>query len=346
MASMKQIAELANVSVTTASIVLNGKGEQQRISAETQRRVMEAARALDYRPNISAKRLRSGGETVAPVIALFWTLDTRSSLLGPFLKGVQDAMQTLEVEHELLIQPFVGSRIQDVKSLMTGTRFNGAIITNATEEDENYLNEAELNIPIVLYQRSSDKHSFVTVDNYGTGQRIARLLASRGHTRVGLILPQVSSSAIRLRKEGFLQEAASLGMAVSENHIAYGEFSESGGYKAALQIIISEERPTALFISSDQMAVGALLALREQGVQVPADMEIVGHDDYDNARYSVPPLTTVHLPIQEMAAACVHMLVDLLGHKIAPPVSRMFETQIIVRETCGGFPEKNGEEES
>lgn len=335
MASIKQIAKLANVSVSTASIVLNGKGDQSRISVETQQRILQIARELDYRPNISAKRLRSLGETVAPIIALFWTQDTRSSLIGPFLNGVQSAMQNLDVEHELMIQPF--TRIDSVKSLLTGTRFNGAIITNASEEDEAYLNQTDFKVPIVLYQRSSDKHSFVNVDNFGTGVTIARLFQSRGHTRVGLMVPGISSSAIRLRKEGFLTEAERLGMTVSEEHIVHDEFSEKGGYHAAQRLLAAPEKPTAVFISSDQMAIGALMALREHGIDVPRDMEIVGHDDYDAARFSYPPLTTVHLPVEEMAAACVNMLTDIMRHKITPPVSQYMETRLVVRGTCGGF---------
>lgn len=335
MASIKEIAKLAQVSQGTASIVLNGKGDQFRISSATQQKIFEAAKQLDYRPNISARRLRSGGETVSPVIALFWTLDTRTPLIGRFLKGVQDSISTFEEEYDLLIQPYVGSRINEVRSLLTGTRFNGAIIANPTEEDERYLEQVDPNVPIVLYQRSSDKYSYVNVDNDRTGREVARLFYQRGHRRLGIVIPDASSAAIRLRKEGFLDAAREVGAPVAPEHIVYSDFSETGGYEAIQRLFQSGGMPTALFVLSDQMSVGALMALNERGIRVPQEMELVSHDDYEVARYTIPPLTTMHLPVEEMANACVQILIDLMYHKAPAPIQRHFETHLVVRKSCG-----------
>ncbi|MBP1995628.1 LacI family DNA-binding transcriptional regulator [Paenibacillus eucommiae] len=337
MSSIKEIAKLAEVSQGTASIVLNGKGDQQRISQATQQRIYDAARKLDYRPNISARRLRSGGETVAPIIALFWTLDTRASLIGRFLKGVHDELKLSEEEHELLIQPYVSTRLCDVKSLITGTRFNAAIIANATEEDEKFLNEANINVPIVLHLRSSDKYSSVSVDNYQTGQEVARLFASRGHKRAGLIVPELSSRAIRNRMEGFLDGAKAYGLEISAEHITGGDFTEEGGYNAADQLLLAEERPSSLFVLSDQMAIGVLAKLHERNIRVPEEIEIVGHDDSESSRFAYPSLTTVHLPVEEMAATCVQLSIDLMNHQIVPPVAKIFTPHIVVRNSCGDF---------
>lgn len=337
MSSIKEIAKLAQVSQGTASLVLNGKGDQLRISQATQQRILDAARALDYRPNISARRLRSGGETVAPIIALFWTLDSRTFLIGRFLKGVHDALKQSDEEIELLIQPYVSTRLKDVKSLVTGTRFNGAIIANATEEDERFLNETSLNVPVVLHLRDSNKHSSISVDNYHTGTEVARLFASRGHSRSGIIVPELSSRALRKRKEGFLAAAQSLGLEVAPEHITGGDYTEEGGYQAADKLLMASERPTSLFVLSDQMAVGALARLQEAGIHVPEHMEVVGHDDSEISRFSSPPLTTIHLPIEEMAAASAQLLIDLMYHKVTPPIAKMFTPHFVFRRSCGEF---------
>jgi len=339
-ASIKEIAKLANVSQGTASIVLNGKGDQLRISQATQERILEAARKLDYRPNISARRLRSGGETVAPIIALFWTLDTRAQLIGRFLKGIDIALKSLEGEYELMIQPYVSSRLKDVKSLVTGTRFNAAIIANATEEDEAFLNEANLNVPVVLHLRNSEKHSSVSADNFWVGKEVARLFAARGHKRVGLFVPALSSRAIRTRKEGFMDGAREYALEVLPEHVIGGEFTEEGGYLAAEQLLRTDSLPTALFAVSDQMAIGALAKLHEAGIAVPEQMEIVGHDDSESSRYTLPPLTTVHLPVEEMAKDCIHMVVDLMNHKAVAPIAKTYDLNLVIRGTCGGFPEE------
>jgi DNA-binding LacI/PurR family transcriptional regulator len=337
LSSIKDIAKLAQVSQGTASLVLNGKGNALRISSATQQRIMEAARTLDYSPNISARRLRSGGETVAPIIALFWTIDTRASLIGRYLKGVQDILYAQETEYELLIQPYVGGRINDVKSLVTGTRFNGAVIANATDEDEAYLQEADIKVPVVLYQRYSEKFCSINVDNYNTGREVARLFASRGHTAVGVIIPKVSSRAIQYRKDGFLEQAKASGLSVEAMHIAEGEFSEEGGYQAARALLQADIKPSALFVLSDQMAVGALAALREVGMRVPEDIELVGHDDNEMARFTAPPLTTIHFPVEEMAKSCIQLLIDVMHHQVSPPSSIMFEPHFVIRQSCGDF---------
>ncbi|MCR8629658.1 LacI family DNA-binding transcriptional regulator [Paenibacillus radicis (ex Xue et al. 2023)] len=338
MASVKEIAQLANVSQGTASMVLNGKGDQYRISAATQQKIIEVARQVNYQPNISARRLRSGGETVLPIIALFWALDTRTALISRVLKGIQDSFTCLEEEYELMIQPYVGTRLCEVRSLLTGTRFNGAIIANPTEQDEEFLDQANLLVPIVLYQRSSTKYSYVNVDSFKSGENVAMLFASRGHSRVGVIVPNVSSKAIRLRKEGFMAKAGELALAIAEQHLVYSDFSEEGGYEA-IRILMEQEGelPSAIFVISDQMSVGALMALNEVGIRVPKDIEIVGHDDDEVTRFTIPPLTTVHLPVEKMASECVKQLTNLMQHKSNSTVSHLFETHLEIRQSCGGY---------
>ncbi|WP_201318860.1 LacI family DNA-binding transcriptional regulator [Paenibacillus sp. EPM92] len=340
MASIKEIAQLANVSQGTASMVLNGKGDHYRISAATQEKIMEAARRLNYQPNISARRLRSGGETVLPIIALFWSIDTRAALINRFLKGLQQSINAIadEQEYEILIQPYVGTKLNEVHSLLTGTRFNGAIIANPTEQDEAYLEEVTPMVPIVLYQRSSNKYSYVNVDSYLTGEKVAELFASRGHRQVGVIVPDVSSSAIRLRMEGFLNKGRELGMEIQEQHLVFEDFSERGGYQAVQRLLDhGSALPTALFSASDQMAVGALMALNEAGKAVPQDVEIVGHDDDEITQYTVPTLTTVHLPVEQMADACFHLLAGMMQHRYQQSVSKVFETHLVIRRSCGDF---------
>lgn len=335
MASIKEIAKLASVSQGTASIVLNGKGKQYRISDSTQQKVYEAARELNYQPNISARRLRSGGETVLPIIALFWALDTRTMLISRFLKGMQETLRSVEGDYELLIQPYVGTKLNEVRSLVTGTRFNGAIIANATEEDEAFLDEAQLNVPIVLYQRSSEKYCSVNVDGFRSGEKVAEIFAKHGHRTVGVIVPNVSSKAIRIRKEGYLSKVAELGLTVRPEHMLFASFSEQGGYEAIRELLqTGGELPSALFIISDQMAVGALAALNERGKNVPGDIEIVGHDDDEVTQFTIPSLSTVHLPVEAMAEECVKLLMDLMHHKQIEPSSRMLETHIVIRDSC------------
>ena len=333
--SITEIAKRAGVSQSTASIVLNGKGNQYRISAATQQRILEVAKELGYQPNISARRLRSGGEIVLPIIALMWTQGTRARLIGRFLDGIQQGLQELGEEYELLIVPFKENELHQVRSLLTGTRYNGAIIANTTEDDDAFLEKSELNVPIVLYQRQSKKYATVRVDSFKSGQMVADRFAERGHKKLGLVMPALSSQAVRLRMEGFLSRAAELGLEIGERHIVYEDYSEKGGYNAAKALFADKDAPTAIFATSDQMAVGILHALHELGVDVPGRVELIGHDNETVTRFTTPRLSTVHLPVEEMGRECVKLLTDMMKHKTEQKIDKLFDTYIVTRDTCG-----------
>ncbi|MDM5336406.1 LacI family DNA-binding transcriptional regulator [Fictibacillus enclensis] len=337
MASIKEIAKLAAVSAGTASFVLNGKGDQMRISKSTQERVLAAAKELGYLPNISAKRLRSKGDKVIPVIAILWTIDTRTALISRFLQGVHERFRNSEQEFEVLIEPYESSKLHQLQSLITGTRFNGAIIANASDEDLAYLENHKISVPVVLYQRKSKTYSTVSVDSYEAGSKVADLFQSRGHKRVGMIVPQISSQAVQLRQEGFVHTCASLGLELLQQCKVTGSFSEEGGYESAKQLLGRKELPSAIFVLSDQMATGALTALHEAGVRVPEDIEIVGHDNNENTKFTIPSLTTVHLPVEEMADACISTIIELIEDQQKSPIATSFKTNFVFRKSCGSF---------
>lgn len=333
MGGIREIAQMAKVSNGTVSAVLNGKGDDLRISPSTQERVWEAARALNYRPNISARRLRRTDDLSAPVIALFWTWDTRTSLMGRFLKGIQSVASSRSGEIELLIQPYTSSSLEEQGSLLRGTRFNGAIIANASEEDLAYLSRVQPSVPVVLYQRTLIGYSSVLVDHYHSGCEVATLFHAKGFKHAGMITPDVSSQAISQRQAGFLQTAAQLGLIVSANHIVTGSFSERGGYEAASRICANPMHPEGVFVLSDQMAMGALAAFQALHIKIPEQIQVVGYDDCESAAFTMPSLTTVHLPVEHMAAASIELLSRLIHHRSEALMTETFQTHIVYRNS-------------
>lgn len=332
MATIREIAEKAGVSVGTVSFILNGKAEKMRISAATQKRVLEVAKNLGYLPSISARRLRNSEEKQTPIITILWTIDARASLMSRFLQGIQKKSSFKDGMFELLIQPYENGKLNEVESLQTGTRFNGAIIANASEEDLKYLEKTNLKVPIVLYQRYSRRYSTVNVDSKLTGREVAEHLFEKGHKKVGIVVPTISSQAVDYRLEGFLSAVKDLGM---ENlYILRDNFTEEGGYSVVKSLVKeAKELPTALFFLSDPMAVGAILACHELGVRIPEELEIIGHDNDDQTAYTFPPLTTVHLPVEEMAVASVNQLLDIINHRLTTPVSLQFRSELVIRKT-------------
>ncbi|WP_223066154.1 LacI family DNA-binding transcriptional regulator [Paenibacillus caui] len=334
MATIKEIASKAGVSPGTASFVLSGKGDLMRISKSTQNKILEIAHSVGYSPNLSARRLRSKGELL-PVIAILWTLDSRASLISPFLQGIQSQLSGDLERFELLIQPYENSRLDKVDSLLTGMRYNGAIIANASDEDLDFLDNSEVKVPLVIYQRKSEKYSCVYVDSYGVGKQVAELFADKGHSHVGMIVPDSPSQAIYLRFNGFKDAAWERGLYLPDRSIVYGCFSEEGGYKAVKEMALTGRLPAAMFFLSETMAIGGLAALHELGVRIPQDIEIVGHDNHDQTRFTIPSLTTVNLPVAAMANSCVDIVMDMIEHKVKEPVAIVHETSLVYRDSCG-----------
>lgn len=336
MATIREIAELANVSIGTVSFVLNGKGTEMRISETTQLRVLEAAKELGYQPSLSARRLQSN-EKAIPVIAILWTLDTRTSLISRFLQGIQKKSLYNDGTFELVIQPYENDKLDEVGSLMSGMHFNGAIVANASKKDLQYLEGAELKVPIVLYQRMSEKYSAVFVDSKKTGGDVAEAFIAGGHRNIGLVIPQISSQAVELRELGFKEKIEAHNLQLKNENIRYGEFSEEGGYNVTKKLIEENEiLPTAIFYLSDHMALGALTAFYEAGIKVPEELEIIGHDNEEFTRFTMPPLSTIHLPVEEMAEACVRQLLGIIKHEVNASDSILFESNLIERKSMKG----------
>ena len=157
---IKEIAERLGVSPGTVSIVLNGRGDAMRISKATQQRVRDAAKEMNYQPNIYARRLRSSGsEETCKVIAVFWNTDFTDDSMGRFFKGLYQTVKEKGYRVEFFIQLFEFDHICDCREIMTASRFSGIIISGASDADTEYLNTIKFDLPIVLMNRNEQRLS-------------------------------------------------------------------------------------------------------------------------------------------------------------------------------------------
>jgi len=146
LSTMKRIAEETNLSIGTVSLVLNGRGDELRISKKTQQLVLETARRLGYLPNVSARRLRQASGAAIPVIAAFWPTDLSPEIIGRFFAGAHRSMLQQENEFEMMIQPYRRSQIHKLRSVCDLGIYNGIIITGLSEADQRYLEEHPLGV--------------------------------------------------------------------------------------------------------------------------------------------------------------------------------------------------------
>jgi LacI family transcriptional regulator len=338
---IKQIAEKLGVSPGTVSIVLNGRGDEMRISKSTQERVLEAAKNMDYRPNIYARRLRqAGNEVQAPVVAIFWTTDFLSSPLGRFFTGIQRGLLDDRHEAEVILQPYERGALREKERIIDRQRYSGAIMAGISESDEAFLLERKFNIPIIMFNRTIERYGTVYVDDYEAGKKTAGLFSRRGHERACLIHPIGSSKAATLRKAGFIDGCSQYGVALPEENIrAAGPTYEEA--EEAVRIAVDRKpSPTAIFLSIDNLAPGAYSALRSLGVRIPRDMEILAYGDNELAKHMTPSLTSIHVPIEEMGRDCLRLLMRMLESKDFTPNSLLHPLDFVFRESCGNFGDR------
>jgi LacI family transcriptional regulator len=217
-------------------------------------------------------------------------------------------------------------------------RVDGVVVMSPDLDSDSLLNLPST-IPVVLLcsvSRGNEIDS-LTIQNCRGAREMVTHLVSLGHRRIAILKgsPRNYDAAERLR--GYRMALREGGITPDVGLEREGDFTEAGGYNATLALLAMSPRPTAIFAANDSMAIGALSALRESGVQVPDEMAVAGFDDIPLARYMDPPLSSVHVPICELGARAVGLLLHGVTHKNDHPRRReRVSTKLVIRKSTGG----------
>ncbi len=338
--SIKSIAQALGLSAGTVSIVLNGRGDKMRISQATQKKVMDYAQGINYQPNIYARRLRKVNKNRnLPMIAVFWPVNFNSTLTGRFFNGVQEFQLTDRREAEIVLQPYKYNELEKSAEYLSSEYYSGIILMGLSETDVSFVLANTFDIPIVLLNRPSDQYSSACVDDFESGAKVAELFFKRGHKDVALISYGASSRSTVLKRSGFLSTCFEHGIHVDFNRVVDGEGSYRGGAMAAEELIqrCGSNLPTAVFVLESCMAIGALPVFKKHGIEIPRDMEIVSYGDNPQDEFSIPSLTSIHMPLEEMSKDCMKIIFDILNGDVKQHVTLMQSISIVFRESCGDF---------
>ncbi|HQN43006.1 MAG TPA: LacI family DNA-binding transcriptional regulator [Anaerolineaceae bacterium] len=331
----QDVADLAGVSRTTVSFVLNNV-QRFNISTETRKKVLEAAEVLGYVPLASAQALASN---TARAIGLVMTRSPQYISSDAFMPQIIAGMLDIVKEQKLgllieLVEP--GEQRQTYLKLIRAKHIDGMILLTPRNDDEGLVELQELNIPAVVMGRliSATGLSSVDIDNRAAARTAVEHLIGLGHRQIGCILnaPVPYSSAYE-RLAGYQDALAQYGITPDQNWIKSADFDPMSGYTQMKLLLEEANRPTAVFIASDNVAIGAMLAMRDNGVRVPEDISIVGFDDIPSARFFAPPLTTIRTPARELAQKSCFLLLDLISGRVKPPVHLTVETELIIRQS-------------
>ncbi|WP_337017927.1 ribose operon transcriptional repressor RbsR [Leclercia sp. AS011] len=311
MATMKDVARMAGVSTSTVSHVINN----DRFVSEAIREKVEAAvKSLNYAPSALARSLKLNQTRT---IGMLITAST-NPFYSELVRGVERSC--FERGYSLVLCNTEGDEQRMNRNLETlmQKRVDGLLLLcTETHQPSPEIMQRYPSVPTVMMDWAPfDGTSDLIQDNSLLGGDMAtQHLIDKGHTRIACITGPLDKTPARLRLEGFLVAMDRAGLPVPDGYQITGDFEFSGGFEAMQSLLAQKDRPQAVFIGNDAMAVGAYQALYQAGLRVPDDIAVVGYDDIELAQYMTPPLTTIHQPKDELG----ELAIDVLIHRIAQP---------------------------
>ncbi|RCS24254.1 LacI family transcriptional regulator [Phyllobacterium salinisoli] len=333
-AKIKDIARRAGVSTATVSRALS---DSSLVAEATRERIRDAARTLDYRPNVAARNLRMQRS----MSVLLVVRDVCNPFYLDIFKGVEAAARAAGYSVLMGNTENDPDRAREYFDMLRDGHADGMILmTGMLPQDYEQILGGSKARPIVVALElieSSDLPN-VHIDNRAAAYRAVKHLIDLGHQRIAHIsgpMPEFMSSR---RREGYLAAMADAGLPVPAAYDLTGDYSLRTGRELCRQLFSYRDRPTALFLANDEMAFGAINELRQLGFTVPDDVSVVGFDDIFLSEAFYPPLTTVSQPREEIGRRAMEMLLALLGGNDAAPSSVELPTCLKVRASTGPVP--------
>jgi DNA-binding LacI/PurR family transcriptional regulator len=326
--SLKQLAQSLGLSPTTLSLVLNNSEKAQSIPQETKDRIFAAAEGLKYRPNYFARSLRSQ-RTFSVGVLIPELSDGYSALV---LTGIEDYLLQSGYMYLVTSHRHKENLIEEYPRLLYDRSVEGLIAVD-TKYDQ------DLPVPVVSVSGHKQVPGVTNIIlNHDTAAELAlRHLSELGHQRIAFIKGQSFSSDTEVRWEAKRQAAYHLGIQINPALVSQMEgmsASPEVGYQAAVRLLQTGERFTALFAFNDVCAIGAIRAFREAGLRVPDDISVVGFDDIYEAAFHIPALTTIRQPLQKMGALAAETLTQRITNPdFKPDDFLQVEPELVVRES-------------
>ncbi|HXB24385.1 MAG TPA: LacI family DNA-binding transcriptional regulator [Gemmatimonadaceae bacterium] len=330
-ATIRDVARAAGVSVATVSRVFNNSGP---VHEETRARVREVAGALRYSPNSAARSLITAKSNTLGVLLP----DLYGEFFSEVIRGIDQTAQHNGYHVLVSSSHETQAHIEGAIRAMRG-RVDGLIVMSPDIDGPTLAANLPDSLPVVLLNCAVDGTTYdaISVDNFGGAYAMVRHLLTTGLTRVAIITGSSRNYDARERLRGYRAALRDVGAEQQEGWEIPGDFTETGGYRAARAIAALSPRPTAVFAANDAMAIGALSAFREIGLSVPGDIAVAGFDDIPMARYMSPPLTSVHVEISELGARAMGVLLAAVLEKNRHERQQLvLPTTLVVRQSCGG----------
>ncbi len=330
MASIRDVAKLAGVSISTVSRVVSGSAN---VEPSTRQRVLDAIGQTGYRPNLNARSLRSRSGQLVGLALPKIVHDTFSTIIHYAEKEAAKMGYGLIIGNTGDDPERERAFIQDLLS-----RHVDAIIFSRVS-DASHLPDRieERGLPIVVIDRGIEHETIPSIEsnNYGAGKMVATMFLNGGHRSIATVTGPQNIKLVRERDRGFLDTLAEAGIEVPAACHVEGDFEYAGGLEAGKAFARLDPLPTAIWAQSDMMAIGILNVFSREGIRVPEDVSLVGMDNVPIAKMVTPSLTTVDQSFEEFCRRAFYIIHEQLEDPTYAPPETLVQipTSIVIRES-------------
>jgi LacI family transcriptional regulator len=335
-ATLKDVARLAGVSLTSASMALSGS---PRVSAATKEAVRAAAAQLGYVPHAAGRALRSRR---VKAIAVVLPHSSEHVFSHPTLTALLEGVVSVAAENDLSTVLSTSRTERDEASayrrFMQGREADGVIVAAAAVADANVIELTRTAYPLVIVGRAPFLTQAITVgldDCYGGEVATRHLIEVHGSRRIAHISGPLGHQSAQDKLAGHRAALVEAAISPDPSLQVESDYSDSGGYEAVEELFRREATFEAIFAANDQMALGATEALRARGLAVPAEIALVGYDDILVARYAEPALTSVQGDMAAVGSLAARRLLDLMEGRPVAESTTLLPTSLVVRRSCG-----------
>ena len=329
MTTMKDVAELANVSDATVSRVFSNPDA---VSNKTKKKVLAAADELNYELNVLARNLR----TMKTEIIMVILPDISNPFFSKIVRGIESV--AMKNGYKILLGDTKNDLSLEKEYLKNlDQKYADGVISLTARIDSELIREISEKYNMVLACEYIDEESVptVSIDNVEGAYKATEHLIKLGHERIAHISGPKDVILSQDRLKGYKKALHDHNLKVYDDLINTGDFSYKSGYRNMSRLLKLDKPPTAIFADSDQMAIGAIKAIKSNGLKVPDDLALVGFDNIEIASIYEPSLTTVCQPMYEIGVKAMQLLLDILEKKELENNKIKLESKLIIRDSCG-----------
>lgn len=328
MATINEVSELAKVSISTVSRVINNTVP---VRESTRQRVYEAMRELGYTPNMFAQGLVTNRSKSVTLVLT----DLSGAYFGPLIKSLENGLREahyqliISVENEGLL------KVREAFDSLIHRRSDAVILFPHCLTDDEVIGLIEGAPPLIILNRYIPElaHQSIMVDNELGGRLAVEYLIGKGHRQVACITGPLSNKESIDRLAGYRLTLNKQGIEYRDELVVEGDFTVDGGVRAMQKLLARGCQFTSVFSLNDQMAAGAMKALTLSGKKIPEDVSIVGFDDVEYAELLSPGLTTIKQPVEEMGKVAAGLAVKLIHGDTGLPKQPLFDPVLIRRDS-------------